>query len=193
MVHPVPVDSETRERMEVLTDPVAMQMWQGLLRSPMTGGQLRAHIGEGLRNLAWHMRQMERVDLVTSDDEGNVSSRSWRATSVRLEWDVAESERDQRVIRMFERSLLNYRESVERRWTNEKHTETWAPEWVDAEISDDYRLSLSADQLNDLRHELGEVLRRYKEEVDPADGGSEHVTVFITGHPLRVGGGTHRG
>lgn len=185
-MHAVAVNPDTRERMEVLADPAAMQIWQALLRVDMTGSQLAAHVGKSTQGTAWHMREMERVGLVTTGDDGSVTSRTWRAAPVRLEWGDAEEARDERVIRMFERSLLEFREQGERRWVAEKHAGEWATSWSEAEISDDYRLLLDADQLDELRREVGEVLRKYK-EVTPQEG-SEHVTVVITGHPLRVGG-----
>lgn len=181
------MDPVTRAQLEVISDVATMQVWRVLLADRgrnmegLKGSRIQSRLSDTSGGVAWHLRELQRVDLAEriGVDGRSVLSQRWRATDVALEWGGVDAA-DELLVRMVERSVQSWREWVTRSWLIRKHEGSMA-RWVDVEVNRDSRLHLSVEQLLELDGEVQQLLTKWK-QVDPGPG-AEEIVFLVSGHP----------
>ncbi|HZD69532.1 MAG TPA: helix-turn-helix domain-containing protein [Actinomycetes bacterium] len=161
----------TRSRRSVeLTDPVALRAVAhplrlaliGLLRTegPLTATQAGRRLGESAPKCWFHLRQLAKYGLVEEAGGGHGRERPWRATAETTTLPRVASTPELAVAAERFTTFLaeRYFEALTG-WLAGKASEP--AEWQEAMIFGDTVLSLTADELAELKGELRALLERY--------------------------------
>lgn len=172
--------------LRAIAHPLRMRLL-GLLRieGPATATSLAARVAESSGTTSWHLRQLAEHGFIEEDTErGNRRERWWRAAHEYTNVEVAgflDDPENAGAVNVFLHEALNiyYRNAT----AFVAQAQTWSREWVDAATLSDDHLPLTAEELNELRGELWEVVRRHKRDRRPGD---ELVTVQLQLFPRRL-------
>lgn len=171
-------------QMRTLAHPLRMRLLGALrLDGPATATALAARLGTNSGKTSYHLRQLAEAGLVEEDtDRGNARDRWWRAAHGGTSWNAVDflDDPDASVAADW---MTGHVARVHARWTSEfiEARAAWSREWQNATNLSDYHLTLTPQRLEQLGHELDELVERYRDdEVTP---GTEPVTVIIHSFP----------
>jgi DNA-binding transcriptional ArsR family regulator len=158
--------------MQSLAHPLRMRLL-GVLRmqGPSTATKLASQVGESSGLTSYHLRQLASVGLVTDAEPSDLADvrptggreRWWKAahqfTSVNS--GVLPDDEDTWAARGdYARSVIAQFSANAQRWLSVAHT--WPSDWQDAMRFSDMSLSLTHDEIQQLKAELHDVLVRYR-------------------------------
>jgi predicted ArsR family transcriptional regulator len=163
--------AESFKRREIkLTDPRALRAYAhptratlvGLLRTrgPLTATRAAELVGESVASCSYHLRQLAKYGLVEEDDSGQGREKPWRATAPNTNWPARSD--DPAVSAAVDAVAMSFAEQYFERvmgWIERRAEQS--PEWQDAALFGDSLLYLTADELEQLKHEVSELLGRY--------------------------------
>jgi DNA-binding transcriptional ArsR family regulator len=176
--------------LRALAHPVRISLIEELtLNGPMTATAAAESIGESPTTCSFHLRQLAKYGFVEEAGGGKGRSRPWRMTSVGLSFtsnlqDPEAQLATNAVTGMFrERQFARYR-----RWLETRHA--FPPAWRKASADNQFLFYLTAEELEELGHELDRLLLpRFVERVtDPArrPAGSVPVEMTLLAYPIRL-------
>ncbi|MEJ5867728.1 helix-turn-helix domain-containing protein [Pseudokineococcus sp. 5B2Z-1] len=173
--------------MRALAHPVRLRLLGELrVRGPQSVGMLGELLDEPPGSVSYHVGVLARHGFVLEAPERARDRRErwWRAAARTTSFDPAEAHDDP------ERRLAmdGLRRAVHHRYAAllEEHlaAEPAMPrEWVAASTSGDEQLSLTLDQLVELRRELHDLAHRWAARSDPAAPGARRVSLVYHGLP----------
>jgi hypothetical protein len=192
------VDRHLRH-LRAAADPARFDLFEQLRVEgrPMSTAELARIVPDARGGIQAHLAALAEGEWIEHVG-GRGRSATWQARQVPIEWAV-EDDSDPAVIQATEDLYwisLQRRISRIRRFDAERQTGAWPAEWVEAVISRDYSLWLTAADLEDLDDALAEVFERFRARSSaskaaagerlPAD--TELVFVTTSAFPLRRDG-----
>ena len=167
--------------LRVLAHPMRLTLLERLRTGgPATARQLAAEYGIDSGSASYHLRKLSDGGLIEEDVErGSRRDRWWRAvhrTSVHDPASVSPGERqDSRAF--VHATLLAYSDELRR----QASTVPLLPdEWFEASTFSNYTLRLEPAELNQLKSELGAVIKKYRDR----ESAGVPVSVQLHGFPL---------
>ncbi len=149
------------EALKAFVHPLRIAMFEYLVdHGPATATQLARATGESTGQTSYHLRQLAKHGFVEDDPEHTGGrERWWRPVGFTLDADdfADDAVRDALVGLVTARDAL--RGEQVRRWLERMPTE--APEWRDVSVNVDGRALMTAEELDAMSTELGEVLERH--------------------------------
>lgn len=177
------------EALKAFVHPLRIAMFEYLVdHGPATATQLAQATGESTGQTSYHLRQLAKHGFVEDDPEhAGGRERWWRPVGFTLEADdfADDAVRGALVGMVTARDAL--RGEQVRRWLERMPTE--APEWRGVAMNIDGRALMTAEELDAMSTELGEVLDRHFAAAKAhraADGGAGRrvVRVHIDAFPV---------
>ncbi|MER6588508.1 helix-turn-helix domain-containing protein [Micromonospora chalcea] len=168
--------------MRALAHPTRLRLLGELrLRGPQTVGMLSERTGEAVGSVSYHVGKLAEHGFVTEAPElaRDRRERWWRAAHATTDWDPLELLDDPE--RRLAGNLL--RQAAMQRYVAryQAYLESEAdldPAWVRGTTSSDTVLHLTPDELVELRDELSELGRRWRERGAAGRPGAEMVTLI---------------
>ncbi|MFJ8203961.1 helix-turn-helix domain-containing protein [Micromonospora chalcea] len=168
--------------MRALAHPTRLRLLGELrLRGPQTVGMLSERAGEAVGSVSYHVGKLAEHGFVTEAPElaRDRRERWWRAAHATTDWDPLELLDDPE--RRLAGNLL--RQAAMQRYVAryQAYLESEAdldPAWVRGTTSSDTVLHLTPDELVELRDELSELGRRWRERGAAGRSGAEMVTLI---------------
>ncbi len=174
-------------QIRVLAHPLRSRL-VGRLRmdGPATATQLAAGLGTNTGATSYHLRKLAEAGLVTEESgAGSGRERYWRAAHDASSWQPGAFAGDADALAAadwltsFQADSLGDRISAWQRRAGEE-----SADWRDAAGVSDQFLRLDAAQLHALRHELDEVVERYRRDTAEAPApDARSVVVYVAGLP----------
>lgn len=176
----------TPEAVKVLAHPLRSRLL-GMLRrgGPATATTLATALSTNSGATSYHLRKLESVGLVADTGEGAGKQRLWRAATSSHSWERTELAHDEdaaTALGWLERDYLRLFSTDFGHWLDV--AESWPGEWQDAAGMGDSWVTVTAEQLKELRQELDDVMARYR-DADPAPG-ARRVTFWQVAYPLEA-------
>jgi DNA-binding transcriptional ArsR family regulator len=175
------------QTMRALSHPVRIALLEVLgVEGPMTATEVGERIGESPTTCSFHLRQLARYGFVEEAGGGKGRARPWRMTTLDIAikgHDDPEAEIAAGVLAgiVVERQRDRYRT-----WQDTKAA--YPREWRKAAGESEVVLYLTAEELEQLREELSEVLRPHVRQrgADPSKRppGSVPVEIVMFSYPL---------
>jgi DNA-binding transcriptional ArsR family regulator len=179
--------------LKALAHPLRFRLLELLLeRGPSTASELGRQVDESSGSTSYHLRQLADHGFIEEAPElGSARDRWWRATPGG--WTIRGFDMLQQPDTHHDAALVLdevRRARAERleRWYRE--AARWGSDWVDASIDTTARVSLTLDEMAELRDELLGVLDRWQERVGTrrdtrtAPAGATIVNVEIDVFPI---------
>lgn len=153
---------EDVDTLRAVAHPLRMKLL-GSLRAdgPSTASELGRRFGESSGSTSYHLRQLERFGFVIEDeDQPSRRERRWKAAHELTSFRTAalfENEAGQELLHLAMRQVVDYLTGNLEAYATRDLSGTWRA----ALGASDYLLRLSADDVNELRAELGAVIERF--------------------------------
>jgi helix-turn-helix protein len=176
------------QTLRALTHPVRIALIEALsLGGAMTATQVGEQIGESATTCSFHLRQLAKYGFVEEAGGGRGRARPWRMTSIGMELAGTHDDPEAEIaagtlLRLVrERQLNRYQTWLETR-------STYPRRWREASSESQFVFYLTADELEELNHELIALLQpRMRERLtDPAKRppGAAPVELLMFSYPL---------
>jgi DNA-binding transcriptional ArsR family regulator len=177
--------------LRALAHPVRIALFEELaLGGAMTATEIGERIGETATTCSFHLRQLAKYGFVEEAGGGTGRSRPWRLTSIGMSFSPGGDPEAQiasdAVVRMFrERQFARYDE-----WRATKGS--YPRPWQDAAINSQYLFYLTAEELDQLNHEVHELLSRWSflegrlEDPTKRPPASVPVETLLLAHPIAL-------
>jgi DNA-binding transcriptional ArsR family regulator len=187
---PQPEDGYTGIRLDadalkVLAHPLRSRLLSTLRRGgPATATQLAAALGTNSGATSYHLRRLEAIGLVTDTGEGEGKRRLWRAsTQFHSFWasDVAGDEDAETALNWLSRDYVRHLGEQYEKWLDVEGS--WPIEWRDACGLSDSAIVATPEQLDQLRHEMTELVSRYR-RVGQGNPEARRVAIYGVLYPL---------
>lgn len=149
---------------KVLAHPLRSRLLSALRRNgPATATDLAAELHTNTGATSYHLRKMAEVDLVVDTGEGEGKRRLWRAAAEMTSWFPSElADEDSRAaMDWLQREYARQRNDQYAAWLDV--AEEWPLAWQDASGSSDDAVFVTPEQLEQLRHDLWELVQSYRE------------------------------
>jgi DNA-binding transcriptional ArsR family regulator len=175
--------------LRALAHPVRIALFEELtLGGAMTATQIGERIGETATTCSFHLRQLAKYGFVEEAGGGAGRSRPWRLTSIGMSFapggDPEAQIASDAVVRMFrERQFGRYDE-----WRASKGS--YPRQWQEAAINSQYLFYLTAEELEQLSHEVHDLLSRWSrledrlEDPSRCPAASMPVETLLLSHPI---------
>ncbi|MFI6027574.1 ArsR/SmtB family transcription factor [Amycolatopsis magusensis] len=157
--------------LRALAHPLRMRLVELLRRDgPATASGLGKRLGESSGTTSWHLRQLAEHGFVEEDAErGNRRERWWRVVHDSFNLNAMRFAGDPDLSGPLNTYLMS---AAERRYEREAsffaNAERWRDSWGDAPAFNDYSLSLTPEEAQELSAEVDAVVARYRRA--PRDG-----------------------
>ena len=174
----------TPEAVKVLAHPLRSRLLGALRRGgPATATALAGALHTNSGATSYHLRKLESVGLVTDTEEGAGKQRLWRAATSSHSWERTELSHDEdaaTAIGWLERDYLHQFGTDFGHWLDV--AEEWPKAWQDATGMGDVWVTVTPEQLIQLRAELDAVFERYRGD-EPLPG-ARRMTFWSAAFPL---------
>jgi DNA-binding transcriptional ArsR family regulator len=177
--------------LRALAHPVRIALFEELaLGGAMTATEVGERIGESATTCSFHLRQLAKYGFVEEAGGGTGRSRPWRLTSIGMSFapggDPEAQIASDAVVRMFrERQFARYDE-----WRTTKGS--YPRQWQEAAINSQYLFYLTAEELEQLGHEVHDLLSRWSRLEDRLENPSRRppasvpVETLVLAHPIAL-------
>ncbi|HEY9377238.1 MAG TPA: helix-turn-helix domain-containing protein [Jiangellaceae bacterium] len=175
--------------LRALTHPLRTRLL-GALRvdGPATASELGRRFDESSGATSYHLRQLARYGFVVEDDEQpSRREKRWRAAHELSSWEVADfidDDAGRSALRVLDHERVRWMVDQLQKWYAGRPN--WSREWVQAAQDSDVILRLRPEDLQQLSHQLWEVVARFAEHQRPAeDPEAERVAVYLHAFPTK--------
>jgi hypothetical protein len=187
---PVVTDPRT---LRALTHPVRIALLEALsLEGARTATQVGEIIGESPTTCSFHLRQLAKYGFVEEAGGGKGRARPWRMTLIGMRFASSHDDRETEIATGMLVRLLRERQ-LERYRTWRETRPTYPRAWREAAGDSEYIFYLTADELNELKTEVADLLApRFLERLtDPATRPADAVPVemLVFAYPIRLPSG----
>lgn len=176
----------TAHQLQVLAHPLRSRLLGALrFHGPATSTALAARLGTNSGATSYHLRQLAEAGMVEDDPERSTGrDRVWRAAHEGTSWTSPEFDDDPDA-QAADDWLIRSQARHTARWVGDwlDARRDWPAEWREAADQSDYHLDLTPAGLEALMTELHEVVRRHRDDADPAAAGAERVTILLQAFP----------
>jgi predicted ArsR family transcriptional regulator len=169
--------------MRAYAHPVRLALL-GLLRTygPLTATQAAARLGESSGSCSFHLRQLAKYGLCEEAGGGRGREKPWRATAATTSWGTSSDDPERRAAERHLDAIVG--EHYARRiadWLDRRHDDP--PAWRHAAAYGDLEAPLTAAELEDLRRDVGALLRPYLQRVtgdaEPPEGARQVTFIGV--------------
>lgn len=182
------------ERLKAIAHPLRARILSALRTDgPATASGLAARFGTNSGQTSYHLRVLADAGLVQEEAErGTARERWWRSVhrSTRVEMrDFVDDPGAMERLRWLRAEAARVQDRAYARYLDE--SDRFGPEWESAAGMSDWLLHLTADELDDLQHEIEQVVQRFVDlrPAAPPDtsgaAGVEPVQVHLRAFPQR--------
>lgn len=150
--------------LRVLAHPLRSRLLSALRKAgPATATDLAARLGTNSGATSYHLRKLESVGLVADTEQGEGRRRLWRATTSSHRWRVSDFAGDEDAETALNWLVRDYSRHLGGNFENWLDVEeSWPLDWREALGLGDTTVTVTAEQLTQLKTELGELLSRYR-------------------------------
>lgn len=174
-----------------LAHPVRMGIIELLsVAGPLTATELADRLDESPANCSWHLRKLAEHGFVEETGDGKGRRRPWRVPGIGLTWSDAEAGPELRRAAESLSEVLLHRALARRRESAARAAEE-PSEWQRASSNGEYATWLTAQELEAINDEVGEVHARYADRLtDPSlrPPGSRMCEFVAWGVPVYIPG-----
>ena len=155
------------EALRAFAHPMRLRLYEVLLAGgPATAARLAREVSGAPGSLSYHLRQLATHGFIEEAPElaADGRERVWRAVPGGARWTEREIERDEaarEVSNAAQHVFLARQQERLRNWLLQ--AEKFPGDWRDAAFSRDILLHLSAEEMQILGHELGELVKKWVE------------------------------
>lgn len=187
----------TTESPGIRLDAVAVKTLAHPLRSRLLGAlrrrgratatELAAELETNSGATSYHLRRLEEVGLVRDTGEGGGKRRLWEATTERHSFypsDFGGDDDAEAALGWLARDYVRHLATRHERWIDVQAS--WPAPWRDAAGLSDDMVVVTAEQLQSLVDELGEVVARHR-RLGQGNPSARRVSVFFAAHPIDMG------
>jgi len=171
--------------LKVLAHPLRSRLLGALrIDGPATATDLAARLGTNSGATSYHLRKLESVGLVSDTGEGEGKRRLWRAATDFHTWepsDFAGDEDSETALNWLVRDYARHFGEQFDRWLDVEGT--WPVEWRDAAGMSDGFVVATAEQVEQLKAELDELLLKYR-RVGQGNPKARRLAVYSAIYPL---------
>jgi DNA-binding transcriptional ArsR family regulator len=170
---------------KVLAHPLRSRLLSALrVDGPATATDLATRLTTNSGATSYHLRKLESVGLVEDTGEGEGKRRLWRAATDFHTWDPSDFEGDEdseTALGWLTRDYARHFSEQFDRWLDVQHT--WPMAWRDAAGMSDGFIVATAEQVEQLKVELDELLLRYH-RVGQGNPSARRLAVYSAIYPL---------
>jgi DNA-binding transcriptional ArsR family regulator len=152
------------EALRVLAQPLRSRLLSTLRRGgPATATELAARLRTNSGATSYHLRKLESVGLVADTGEGAGKARLWRAATDSHEWTVTDfvgDEDSETALNWLVRDYLHGLSVQFGSWLDVE--DSWPIRWRNALGLSDTGILATAEQVEDLKTEMDQLLARYR-------------------------------
>ncbi|MFD8806995.1 helix-turn-helix domain-containing protein [Streptomyces sp. NPDC059597] len=181
--------------LKALAHPLRADLYRLLcVENVATASRLAEHVDEAVSLVSYHLRKLAEHGLIEQAEPqtGDARERWWQPSSdgVSIRDEDFRGEPAKAAAHLAAARLFHeQRADLYRRHLDERPT--WSAEWAAASGDSEALMRLTAPELERLREELTEVVRKYDEKgrAAAASGdteGRENVALYVYGFPFRV-------
>lgn len=171
--------------LRVLAHPLRSRLLSRLrVGGPATATDLAAALGTNSGATSYHLRRLESVGLVADTGEGEGKRRLWRAATDFHSYHPSDFEGDEdseTALNWLSRDYVRHFSEQAERWVDV--SSTWPVDWQDACGSSDDMVLVTAEQLQAMRDEIGDVVRRYR-RVGQGNPEAKRIAVYLFAYAL---------
>ena len=171
--------------LKVLAHPLRARLLSSLrVGGPATATDLAARLGTNSGATSYHLRKLESVGLVEDTGDGEGKRRLWRAATDFHTWDPSDfagDEDSETALNWLVRDYARHFAEQFERWLDVEAT--WPMAWRDAAGMSDSFIVAPAEQVEQLKAELDEVLARYR-RVGQGNPNARRLAVYSALYPL---------
>lgn len=175
----------TADAVKVLAHPLRSRLLSALRRGgPATATALATALRTNSGATSYHLRRLESVGLVVDTEQGRGKERLWAASTESHGWRNSAFQDDEDA-----RTALNWLEREYQRTYDQRFNDwldvadSWPAAWQDALGLEDTWVTVTPEQLVELKNELEAVVRRYH-EAGKGDPRARRVALYQTSMPL---------
>ncbi|TYL55209.1 helix-turn-helix transcriptional regulator [Nocardioides sp. BGMRC 2183] len=169
---------------KVLAHPLRSRLLSALRRGgPTTATALAEELDTNSGATSYHLRKLASVGLVEDTGEGEGRRREWRAASRLHSWDASDFAEDEDATTALNWLMRDYLTQFVARYQDWLNVEdTWPLAWRDAVGSSDDLVVGTPEQLDAMRHEIWDVIQRYR-KAGSDDPEARAIAVHFTTFP----------
>ena len=171
--------------LRVLAHPLRSRLLSRLRTGgPATATDLAAALSTNSGATSYHLRKLESVGLVTDTGEGEGKRRLWRASTDSHQFepsDFAGDEDAETALNWLVRDYTRHFAEQFERWLDVEAT--WPAAWRDAAGMSDTFIIATPEQVEELKHEIDELLARYR-RVGQGNPQARRLAVYSVLYPL---------
>lgn len=171
--------------LKVLAHPLRSRLLSALRRGgPATATALATELGTNSGATSYHLRKLESVGLVTDTGEGEGKRRLWRAATDFHSWDASDFSGDEdaeTALNWLVRDYIRHLGEQFERWLDVEAD--WPAPWRDAAGMSDTYVIATAEQVQELKREIDEVLEKYR-RVGQGNPNARRLAAYSVLYPL---------
>jgi DNA-binding transcriptional ArsR family regulator len=171
--------------LKVLAHPLRSRLLSALrVDGPATATALATRLATNSGATSYHLRKLESVGLVSDTGEGEGKRRLWQAATDFHTWepsDFAGDEDSETALSWLVRDYARHFSQQFERWLDVQ--ESWPVEWRDAAGMSDNFIVATAEQVEQLKAEVDELLLRYR-RVGQGNPRARRLAVYSVLYPL---------
>ena len=171
--------------LKVLAHPLRSRLLGALrVHGPATATDLAGRLSTNSGATSYHLRKLESVGLVEDTGEGEGKRRLWRASTDFHTWDPSDFDGDEdseTALNWLVRDYARHFGEQFDRWLDVEGS--WPLEWRDAVGMSDGFVVATAEQVEELKVELEELLSRYR-RVGQGNPNARRLAVYSAIYPL---------
>jgi predicted ArsR family transcriptional regulator len=173
--------------MRALAHPVRLALLEALSREgPLTATAAAGILDDSPGNMSWHLNVLAKYGFVEEAEGGHGRARPWRLVNLGTEFS---EEPDNPELTMaaqtFSRVIIDRTNERAHRWLNERAS--YPLKWRKAGFTSNAITYLTADELEELGHEVSAIVSKYRERTydkEKRPKGSRPVAISAMGHPI---------
>ena len=171
--------------LKVLAHPLRSRLLSALrIDGPATATDLATRLSTNSGATSYHLRKLESVGLVSDNGEGEGKRRLWQAATDFHTWDASDfagDEDSETALGWLVRDYARHFAQQFERWLDVEAD--WPMPWRDAAGMSDSFIIATAEQVEQLKSELDELLARYR-RVGQGNPAARRLAVYSAVYPL---------
>ncbi|MGP3935690.1 ArsR/SmtB family transcription factor [Nonomuraea sp. KM88] len=183
------------DTLKALGHPLRIKLYRALFMvGTATASQLADKVDEAVSLVSYHLRKLSAHGIIEEAEPGSGDGRErwWRPVSTTVstrDEDWRDAPERAAVHTAVSRVYARQRNEMYEEYLDSKHA--WSDDWRGASFSSEFLFTLTAEELQELGRELGELVAKWRERGTAAreagdTQGRENVALHVNAFPFRV-------